>query len=33
MGIVKGTNPVMKPIYDECIQSIELFELTSVDIT
>ena len=32
MGIVKGTNPVMKPIYDECIQSIELFELTQVSL-
>ena len=27
---VSGRNPVMKPIYDECIQSIELFELTPV---
>ena len=32
MSIVNGTNPVMKPIYDECIESIELFELTSVEI-
>jgi hypothetical protein len=32
MALVNGTNPVMKPIYDECMQSIELFELTSVDI-
>ncbi len=32
MGIVKGTNPLMKPIYDECIQSIELFELTQVSL-
>ena len=28
MGIVKGTNPVMKPIYDECIQSIESVSYT-----
>ena len=28
--LVTGRNPVMKPIYDECIESIELFELTSV---
>ena len=27
---VSGRNPVMKPIYDECIQSIDLFELTPV---
>ena len=32
MSIVNGTNPVMRPIYDECIESIELFELTSVEI-
>jgi hypothetical protein len=25
---VSGKNPVMKPIYEECIQSMELFELT-----
>ena len=28
---VSGRNLVMKPIYDECIESIELFELTSVN--
>ena len=28
---VSGRNSVMKPIYDECIDSIELFELTSVN--
>ena len=28
--LVTGRNPVMKPIYDECIESIELYELTSV---
>ena len=27
---VSGRNPVMKPIYDECIESTELFELTPV---
>ena len=32
MALVNGTNPVMKPIYDECIQSIELFELTQVSL-
>jgi len=31
-AIVNGTNPVMKPIYDECIDSIQLFELTPVEI-
>ena len=29
---VSGKNPVMKPIYDECIQSIDLFELTPVSL-
>tara|TARA_B100000927_G_scaffold265418_1_gene238132 strand:+ start:515 stop:838 length:324 start_codon:yes stop_codon:yes gene_type:complete len=29
---VTGRNPVMKPIYDECIQSIDLFELTPVSL-
>jgi len=29
---VSGINPVMKPIYDECIQSIDLFELTPVSL-
>ena len=29
---VSGRNPVMKPIYDECIQSIDLFELTPVSL-
>ena len=29
---VTGKNPVMKPIYDECIQSIDLFELTPVSL-
>ena len=31
-GIVNGTNPIMKPIYDECIDSIQLFGLTPVEI-
>ena len=30
MDFVSGRNLAMKPIYDECIESIELFELTSV---
>ena len=29
---VSGKNPVMKPIYDECIQTIDLFELTPVSL-
>ena len=29
---VSGRNPVMKPIYEECIESIQLFELSEVDI-
>ena len=29
---VSGRNPVMKPIYDECIQSMDLFELTPVSL-
>ena len=29
---VSGRNPVMKPIYDECIQSIDLYELTPVSL-
>ena len=29
---VSGKNPAMKPIYDECIDSIQLFELSEVDI-
>ena len=30
---VSGRNPVMKPIYDECIESIQLFELSEVNIS
>lgn len=29
---VTGRNPAMKPIYDECIDSMQLFELSEVDI-
>ena len=29
---VTGRNPVMKPIYYECIQSINLFELTPISL-
>ena len=32
MALVNGTNPVMKPIYDECIDKIQLFELTPVEV-
>ena len=32
MDFVSGKNPVMKHIYDECIQSIDLFELTPVSL-
>ena len=27
-----GNNPVAKPIWDECIESIQLWELSSVNI-
>ena len=29
---VTGRNPAMKPIYDECIDSMQLFELSEVDL-
>ena len=29
---VTGRNPAMKPIYDECIDSMQLFELSEIDI-
>ena len=32
MALVNGTNPVMKPIYEECIDNIQLFELTPVEV-
>jgi len=30
--LVSGRNPVMKPVYDEVIDHIKLYELTEVDI-
>ena len=29
---VSGNNPIAKPIYDECIESIQVWELTSVEL-
>ena len=29
---VTGRNPAMKPIYDECIDSMQLFELSEIDL-
>ena len=29
---VSGNNPIAKPIYDECIESIQVWELNSVEL-